>query len=55
MNRSNNYPQIGASIVSALVFVGLGHRFSQDADRKILKRVEPEYPAVLRDKESAES
>ena len=24
--------------------------FSQDADRKVTKKVEPEYPAVLRDK-----
>jgi|SRR5215467_9005056 len=35
----------------AIVFgLGSGIVFSQDADRRIIKKVEPDYPAVLRDK-----
>jgi TonB family protein len=35
----------------AVVFgLGSGIVFSQDTDRKVLKKIEPEYPAVLRDK-----
>jgi TonB family protein len=34
----------------AVFTIGSGIVFSQDAERKILKKVEPEYPSVLRDK-----
>ena len=51
MNRSTIIRRLAQIACLALVF-GFGSRivFSQDTDRKILKRVEPEYPAVLRDK-----
>src|SRR5256885_15813256 len=51
MNRSTITRRLAQVTCLALVFgLGSGIVFSQDADRKILKRVEPEYPAVLRDK-----
>jgi len=51
MNRSTITRRLAQVSYLALVFgLGSGIVFSQDADRKILKRVEPEYPAVLRDK-----
>jgi TonB family protein len=34
----------------AVFAIGSGVVFSQDIDRKIVKKVEPEYPSVLRDK-----
>ena len=34
----------------AVFAIGSGIVFSQEAERKILKKVEPEYPSVLRDK-----
>ena len=51
MNRSTATRKVAQIACLALVFA-FGSRivFSQDADRKILKRIEPEYPAVLRDK-----
>ncbi len=41
-----------AQIACLVVVFGIGSGivFSQDTDRKILKKIEPEYPAVLRDK-----
>lgn len=41
-----------AQLACLTVVIGLGSGivFSQDNDRKILKKVEPEYPSVLRDK-----
>ena len=51
MNRSTATRRLAQIACLALIF-GFGSRivFSQDADRKILKRIEPEYPAVLRGK-----
>jgi TonB family protein len=51
MNRSTITRKLAQIVCLALVFV-FGSRivFSQDADRKILKRIEPEYPPILRDK-----
>ena len=51
MDRSTITRKLAQLACLALVFgLGSGIVFSQDTDRKILKRVEPEYPAVLRDK-----
>lgn len=51
MNRSTLTRRLAQVACLAVVFgVGSGIVFSQDNDRKVLKKVEPEYPAVLRDK-----
>jgi TonB family protein len=39
-----------AACLAAVIFLGSIVVLSQDADRKIVKKVEPEYPSVLRDK-----
>jgi TonB family protein len=51
MNRSTITRKMAQIACLALVF-GFGSRivFSQDTERKLVKKVEPEYPTVLRDK-----
>lgn len=51
MKRSTITRRLAQLLCLGLVFgLGSGIVFSQDADRKLAKKVEPEYPAVLRDK-----
>lgn len=51
MNLSTLTRRLAQVACLAVVFgIGSGIVFSQDSDRKVLKKVEPEYPAVLRDK-----
>ena len=52
MNRSTATRKLAQLTCLAAVFgLSSGIVFSQDTnDRKVLKKVEPEYPAVLRDK-----
>ena len=51
MKRSIFTRRLAQLVCLAAVFTfGSGIVFSQDNDRKVLKKVDPEYPAVLRDK-----
>ncbi len=51
MKRSTVTRKLAQLACLAVVFgLGSGIVFSQDNDRKVLKKIEPEYPAVLRDK-----
>ncbi len=51
MNRSTATRKLAQIACLAAVFgLGSGIVFSQDNERKVLKKVDPEYPAVLRDK-----
>ncbi len=51
MTKSTATRRLAQAACLIAVFVcGSNIVFSQDADRKVTKKVEPEYPAVLRDK-----
>ena len=51
MKRSTATRRLAQIACLTVVFgLGSGIVFSQDTDRKVLKKIEPEYPAVLRDK-----
>ncbi len=51
MKKSTGTRRLAQAACLIAVFVcGSNVVFSQDAERKVVKKVEPEYPAVLRDK-----
>lgn len=51
MKRSTVTRKLAQLACLAIVFgLGSGIVFSQESDRKVLKKVEPEYPSVLREK-----
>lgn len=51
MTKSTGKRRLAQVACLFVVFaIGSGVVFSQEIDRKIVKKVEPEYPSVLRDK-----
>src|ERR1051325_4620408 len=51
MTKSTGTRRLAQAACLIAVFVcGSNVVFSQDAERKVVKKVDPEYPAVLRDK-----